>query len=380
MTGIAHKVVVASDSFKGCLRSDQVADAVETGVLKVFPDCEVVKLPVGDGGEGTMEALVSAMGGHVIALSVQDPLGRTVEAEYALLNDGSAVIEISKSSGLTLLAQHERNPLKTSTYGVGQLIADALRKGCRRFLVCIGGSATNDAGTGMLEALGYRLFNSAGTELNGCGENLIKIKDVDSSAAMPELKESEFIVACDVDSPLYGPNGAAYVFAPQKGADAAMVEELDRGLRHFADIMQKCAGLDVADMSGAGAAGGLGAAFIAFLNAKLKRGADMVLDAVGFDEHIQNADMVITGEGKIDSQTMSGKLPAAVAERADAQDIPVVAICGSSDVDFLPIFQNIYPVTLEGTPLNEAMNPETARKNIIRTVEDISSVLDNCDK
>lgn len=380
MTGIAHKVVVASDSFKGCLRSDQVADAVETGVLKVFPDCEVVKLPVGDGGEGTMEALVSAMGGHVIALSVQDPLGRPVEAEYALLNDGSAVIEISKSSGLTLLSQCERNPLKTSTYGVGQLIADALRKGCRRFLVCIGGSATNDAGTGMLEALGYRLFNSAGTELNGCGENLIKIKDVDSSAAMPELKESEFIVACDVDSPLYGPNGAAYVFAPQKGADAAMVEELDRGLRHFADIMQKCAGLDVADMSGAGAAGGLGAAFIAFLNAKLKRGADMVLDAVGFDEHIQNADLVITGEGKIDFQTMSGKLPAAVAERADAQDIPVVAICGSSDVDFLPIFQNIYPVTLEGTPLNEAMNPETARKNIIRTVEDISSVLDNSDK
>ena len=380
MTGIAHKVVVASDSFKGCLRSDQVADAVEAGIHKVFPDCEVVKLPVGDGGEGTMEALVSAMGGHVIALSVQDPLGRPVEAEYALLNDGSAVIEISKSSGLTLLAQHERNPLKTSTYGVGQLIADALRKGCRRFLVCIGGSATNDAGTGMLEALGYRLFNSAGTELNGCGENLIKIKDVDSSAAMPELKESEFIVACDVDSPLYGPNGAAYVFAPQKGADAAMVEDLDRGLRHFADIMQKCAGLDVADMPGAGAAGGLGAAFIAFLNAKLKRGADMVLDAVSLDEHIRNADLVITGEGKIDSQTMSGKLPAAVAERAAAQNVPVVAICGSSDVDFLPIFQNIYPVTLEGTPLNEAMNPETARKNIIRTVEDISSVLDNCDK
>ena len=380
MTGIGHKVVVASDSFKGCLRSDQVADAVEAGIHKVFPDCEVVKLPVGDGGEGTMEALVSAMGGHVIALSVQDPLGRPVEAEYALLNDGSAVIEISKSSGLTLLAQHERNPLKTSTYGVGQLIADALRKGCRRFLVCIGGSATNDAGTGMLEALGYRLFNSAGTELNGCGENLIKIKDVDSSAAMPELKESEFIVACDVDSPLYGPKGAAYVFAPQKGADAAMVEELDRGLRHIADIMQKCTGLDVADMPGAGAAGGLGAAFKAFLNADLKKGADMVLDAVRFDEQIVGADLIITGEGKIDSQTMAGKLPAAVAERASAQNILVVAICGSSDVDFLPIFQNIYPVTLEGTPLNEAMNPETARKNIIRTVEDISSVLDNCDK
>ena len=375
MTGIAHKVVVASDSFKGCLRSDQVADAVESGVLKVFPDCEVVKLPVGDGGEGTMEALVSAMGGHVIALSVQDPLGRPVEAEYALLNDGSAVIEISKSSGLTLLSQGERNPLKTSTYGVGQLIADALRKGCRRFLVCIGGSATNDAGTGMLEALGYRFVDSVGTEMNGCGENLIKIKDVDSSAAMPELKESEFIVACDVDSPLYGPNGAAYVFAPQKGADAAMVEELDRGLRHFADIMQKCAGLDVADMSGAGAAGGLGAAFIAFLNAKLKRGADMVLDAVSLDEHIRNADLVITGEGKIDSQTMAGKLPATVAERTSAQNIPVIAICGSSDIDTLPGFQKIYPVTPESMPLHEAMNPETAGRNIIRTIEDVIAAI-----
>lgn len=375
MTGIAHKVVVASDSFKGCLRSDQVADAVETGVLTVFPDCEVVKLPVGDGGEGTMEALVSAMGGHVIALSVQDPLGRPVEAEYALLNDGSAVIEISKSSGLTLLAQHEQNPLKTSTYGVGQMIADALRKGCRRFLVCIGGSATNDAGTGMLEALGYRLFNSAGTELNGCGENLIKIKDVDSSAAMPELKESEFIVACDVDSPLYGPNGAAYVFAPQKGADATMVEELDRGLRHFADIMQKCTGLDVADMPGAGAAGGLGAAFKAFLNADLKKGADMVLDAVRFDEQIVGADLIITGEGKIDSQTMAGKLPAAVAERASAQNIPVVAICGSSDIDTLPGFQKIYPVTPESMPLHEAINPEIAGRNIIRTIEDVIAAI-----
>lgn len=375
MTGIIHKVVVASDSFKGCLRSDQVEDAVESGVLNVYPDCEVVKIPVGDGGEGTMEALVSAMGGHVITLSVQDPLGRPVEAEYALLNDGSAVIEISKSSGLTLLAQHERNPLKTSTYGVGQMIADALRKGCRRFLVCIGGSATNDAGTGMLEALGYRFVDSVGTEMNGCGEALEKIFYIDSSAAMPELKEAEFIVACDVDSPLYGSKGAAYVFAPQKGADAAMVEELDRGLRHFADIMQKCTGLDVADMPGAGAAGGLGAAFKAFLNAELKKGADMVLDAVRFDEQIVGADLIITGEGKIDSQTMAGKLPAAVAERASAQNIPVVAICGSSDIDTLPGFHKIYPVTPESMPFHEAMNPETAGRNIIRTIEDVIAAI-----
>ena len=274
-----------------------------------------------------------------------------------------------------LLTAQEMNPLKTSTYGAGQLIADALDKGCRRFLVCIGGSATNDAGTGMLEALGYRFVDSVGTEMNGCGEALEKIAHIDSSAAMPEIKEAEFIVACDVSSPLYGPKGAAYVFAPQKGADAAMVEELDRGLRHFADIMQKCTGLDVADMPGAGAAGGLGAAFKAFLNADLKKGADMVLDAVRFDEQIVGADLVITGEGKIDSQTMAGKLPAAVAERAAAQNVPVVAICGYSDIDTLPGFHEIYPVTPESMPLHEAMNPETAGRNIIRTIEDVIAAI-----
>lgn len=375
MTGIVHKVVVASDSFKGCLRSDQVAAAVAEGLQNALPGCDVVKLTVGDGGEGTMEALLSAMGGQRVSLAVLDPLGRTISAEYAILTDGSAIIEISKASGLTLLAQQEQNPLKTSTYGTGQMIADALRRGCRRFYVCIGGSATNDAGTGMLEALGYRFFDSSRIELNGCGENLRKIAHIDSSMAMPELKESEFIVACDVDSPLYGPNGAAYVFAPQKGADAAMVEDLDRGLRHFADIMQKCTGLDVADMPGTGAAGGLGAAFKVFLNADLKKGADMVLDAVRFDEQIVGADLVITGEGKIDSQTMAGKLPAAVAERAAAQNVPVVAICGSSDIDTLPGFQKIYPVTPESMPLHEAMNPETAGRNIIRTIEDVIAAI-----
>ena len=274
-----------------------------------------------------------------------------------------------------LLSAQERNPLKTSTYGAGQLIADALDRGCRRFLVCIGGSATNDAGTGMLEALGYRFVDSVGTEMNGCGEALEKIAHIDSSAAMPEIKEAEFIVACDVSSPLYGPKGAAYVFAPQKGADAAMVEELDRGLRHFADIVQMCTGLDVADMPGAGAAGGLGATFKAFLNADLKKGADMVLDAVRFDEQIVGADLIITGEGKIDSQTMAGKLPAAVAERASAQNVPVIAICGSSDIDTLPGFHEIYPVTPESMPLHEAMNPETAGRNIIRTIEDVIAAI-----
>ena len=382
MTGILHKVVVASDSFKGCLRSDQVADAVESGVLNVYPDCEVVKIPVGDGGEGTMEALLAALSGRKISLQVHDPLGRPVAAEYALLNDDSAIIEISRASGLTLLADEERNPCKTSTYGTGQMIADALRRGCRRFWVCIGGSATNDAGTGMLEALGYRFLDAAGNEVKGCGRALNKIFQIDSSAVIPELNEAEFTVACDVDSPLYGPQGAAFVFAPQKGADSAAVAELDRGLRHFADIIRKYTGIDAADFPGAGAAGGLGSAFKTFLNADLKRGADMVLDAIRFDELIAGADLVITGEGKIDAQTMCGKLPSAVALRAAAQDIHVLAICGRSEIaahslfpDMLHLFRQICPVTPCGTPMHAALDPELASLNIARTVETVLASL-----
>ena len=348
-----------------------MADAVERGVLNALPECDVVKLPVGDGGEGTMDALIGAAGGRTISLVVHDPLGRPVEAEYAVLGDETAVIEISKASGLTLLTEDERNPCKTSTYGTGQLIADALLRGCRRFLICIGGSATNDAGTGMLEALGYRFYDSEGSLLRGCGGVLNQIDHADSSAVLPELAEAEFIVACDVDSPLYGPTGASYVFAPQKGADPQMVEELDRGLEHFAQIIKKFTRTDVSGLPGAGAAGGLGAAFKAFLNAELRRGADMVLDAIHFDEFIADADLIITGEGKIDAQTMAGKLPAAVANRAAAQNIPIIAICGRSEIDYLPIFQRICPVTPDNTPLHEAMDPELTFKNISQEIETV---------
>lgn len=367
---IMRKVVVASDSFKGCLSSWQVAQAVEEAFHDEMPGCDVVKLAVADGGEGSMDALVTTLGGRTINLIVSDPLGRPVKADYAMLDDSTAVIEMARASGLTLLVQEERNPMLTSTYGTGQLISDALDKGCRRFMICIGGSATNDAGTGMLEALGYRFIDSEGNILKCSGGVLRQISSVDVSNVHPALDESEFIVACDVDSPFCGPAGAAYVYGPQKGATQEMVEELDEGMRHFAEVISRTAGVDVRDMPGAGAAGGLGGALKAFLKARMRRGADMVLDAVGFDESIKDADLVITGEGRIDSQTLTGKLPYVAAERAASRNIPVVALCGCAEVDSLPMFRTICTVTPEDMPLSIAMDPQVASMNVRNTVRE----------
>ena len=367
------KIVVASDSFKGCLSSMQVADAVERAALQTCPSCEVVKVDVADGGEGTIDALRRTLGGEKIEIEVADPLGRPVQASYAILNDGiTAVVEMAAASGLPLLAPEERNPLKTSTYGTGQLIADALDRGCRRFLVGIGGSATNDAGMGMLEALGYRFLDPQGNLLHSCGESLEKVVSIDESSVNLALKESEFIVACDVKSPLYGPKGAACVFASQKGADSDMVERLDNGLKHFSEIvlLHQNPIQNPLNVPGVGAAGGLGFGFIAFLNARLERGIDMVLDAIKFDELIKGADLIITGEGKIDSQTLAGKTPYGVLQRAKRQEIPVIAIGGNVQLTQEEAkavgFTSVLQVTPPGMPLNDAMNPETAAENIFR--------------
>lgn len=361
---IMRKVVVASDSFKGCLSSAQVADAVEMGIRAVCPDCEVVKLAVADGGEGTMDALAATLGGSIVKMQVQDPLCRPIEAGYVIVNGTTAVMEMSRASGLPLLKPHERNPLKTSTYGTGQLIADALSKGCRRFIMGIGGSATNDAGTGMLEALGYRFLDAEGNPLKGRGESMGKIKFMETSGVLPELKEASFIVACDVDSPFCGPEGAAYVYAPQKGASPEMVKALDEGMQAFSKLIYQKTGTDVMNIKGAGAAGGLGGALKAFLNADLQKGADMVLDAVSFDQAMEDADLIITGEGRIDSQTLTGKLPYAVALRASYGNIPVIAVCGRTEVESLPCFARICPVTPPEMPLSEAMKVTNAQANI----------------
>lgn len=369
MSGIFHKVVVASDSFKGCLTSMQVAEGVEAGIRKCCPDCQVVKLAVADGGEGTVDALLETMGGRRVSAEVSDPLGRPCMAEYAILNDEvTAVMEMSSASGLTLLKHEERNPLLTSTYGTGQMIADALDRGCRRFLIGIGGSATNDAGMGMLEALGCRFLDQKGNELRGCGESMSRVVTIDMSDLRPEVNESEFIVACDVDSPFHGPEGAAYVYGPQKGATPEMVIRLDAGLRNMADLIAREMGIQVADMPGAGAAGGLGGAFKAFMNAEFRKGAEMVLDVIGFDEIIKDADLVITGEGRIDAQTMTGKLPYAVARRAGIRGIPVLAICGRAEIQSHPSFTAICPITPPETPLQTALQPSVATLNIMNTI------------
>lgn len=370
------KIVVASDSFKGSLSSLEVADAAAKAINECMPGCRVEKVEVADGGEGTMEALHRTLGGVKVAVEVCDPLGRAITASYVKLADGvTAVLEMAVASGLPLLAPQERNPMKTSTYGTGQLIADALRKGCRKFLIGIGGSATNDAGMGMLEALGVRFLDVEGNLLHGSGESLEKVEDIDLSGVCAGLAESEFIIACDVDAPLYGPKGAACVFAPQKGADAEMVTMLNDGLEHFSSVVKRVTGKDVSDIPGAGAAGGLGGGFVAFLHARLERGIEMVLDAISFDERIRGASLIITGEGRVDFQTLTGKTPYGILKRARRQGIPVVAIGGSVALGEIEAseagFAGVYAVTPSDMPLEEAMKPETAVRNIYDTVKNI---------
>ena len=370
------KIVVASDSFKGSLSSLEVADAAAKAINECIPGCCVEKVEVADGGEGTMEALHRTLGGVKVAVEVCDPLGRPITASYVILADGvTAVLEMAVASGLPLLAPQERNPMKTSTYGTGQLIADALRKGCRKFLIGIGGSATNDAGMGMLEALGVRFLDVEGNLLHGSGESLEKVEDIDLSGVCAGLAESEFIIACDVDAPLYGPKGAACVFAPQKGADAEMVAMLNDGLEHFSSVIRRVTGKDVSDIPGAGAAGGLGGGFVAFLPARLERGIEMVLDAISFDERIRGASLIITGEGRVDFQTLTGKTPYGILKRAQRQGIPVVAIGGSVALGEKEAseagFAGVYAVTPSDMPLEEAMKPETAVRNIYDTVKNI---------
>lgn len=365
------KIVVASDSFKGSLSSVDVAQSAAKGVHEVCPDCTVVQVNVADGGEGTVDAVVDALDGQKVKVTVSDPLGRQVDAVYGIAGD-MAIIEMAAASGLPLLSAGERNPLLTSTYGTGEMILDAINRGCRRFLVGIGGSATNDAGTGMLQALGFRFLDAGGQEITHCcGGELENIASIDDSNVPDAVRHSQFTVACDVDTPFCGRDGAAYVFAPQKGADAAMVQRLDEGMASFAKVVEAKYGLDIVPIAGAGAAGGMGGGFRAFLGATLKKGVDMVLDAIGFDNIIAGADLVITGEGKIDFQTAKGKTAAGVLARAKRQGIPVVAIGGCVEMcDSLKQmgFAGIYPILEEKVPLEIAMQHDFASANVTRTV------------
>ena len=371
-----QRLTIAIDSFKGSLSSREVAEAFAEGWRKVLPDCEIATLPIADGGEGTLEALVGAMDGEYIEVGVHDPLLRPIKAKYGIIGEGqSAIIELASASGLTLLREGERNPMETSTYGTGEMVADAVKRGCRRVLMCIGGSATNDCGVGMLRALGYRFLDGRGCEVEGRGKDLEKIEYIDDTQRIATLGECEFVVACDVINPLYGEQGAAHIFAPQKGADTAMVEALDRGLRHFAEVVERYNGCSIGEMEGAGAAGGVGGGLHAILDAQLKRGIDMVLETIGFDQIIEGSDLVITGEGRLDSQTIMGKAPSGILAAAQRQNIPVIAIGGA--VEWCDELRNsgfhaIECVTPEGMDKKEAMTPAIAKENVRDTARRIA--------
>ena len=323
------RVVVAPDSYKGSVSAVGVAAALERGVLRVFPQAEVRKIPIADGGEGTVEALVTATGGQMKQERVRGPLGEVVDACWGILGDGkTAVIEMAAASGLPLVPPDRRDPRITTTYGTGELIRTALDAGLRRIIIGIGGSATNDGGTGMAQALGAKFLAADGAELPPGGGALAQLKTIDLSGLDSRLTETEITVACDVDNPLCGQRGAAAVFGPQKGATPAMVAELDAALGHFAGCARVATGRNVADLAGAGAAGGLGAGLLFFTPAKLRPGVEIVLEAVKFAEVVKDAAFVITGEGRTDFQTAYGKAPVGVAKVAKQFDVPVFCISG----------------------------------------------------
>lgn len=380
------RVVIAPDSFKGSLSAVEVAEALARGVRRAWPAAQVELLPVADGGEGWVETLVRATGGRLVTRQVTGPLGEPVEAQYGLFQqDGEevAVIEMAAASGLTLVPPDRRDPRMTTTRGTGELIRDALDQGARRLLVGIGGSATNDGGAGMAQALGVRFLDEAGAELPPGGAALARLARVDLSGLDPRLAQTEVVVACDVDNPLTGERGAAAVYGPQKGATPEMVQELDAALAHFADVVEGVIGRSFRELPGAGAAGGLGFGLMAFAGARLQRGIELALETLQADRHFAWASLVITGEGRIDRQTLHGKVPFGVARRAAAFGVPVVAVAGCvgsltpEELDALRAagLAAIIPVVESPCTLDEAMNPDETRKRLERTGERLARLV-----
>lgn len=324
-----NKIVIAPDSFKGTLSSVEVCRIISKALKEKYPGCSVKSIPVADGGEGTCEAFLYALGGEKITCSVKSPLGRDIKADYALLKDGSAVIEMAAASGLTLEKQNDA--LLASSFGTGQLMLHAVQNGCKRIILGIGGSATTDGGMGCMAALGVKFYDKDKREINACGKNLSDVCSIDSSCLEKLFSKVKIQVLCDVSNPLFGKKGAAFVYSPQKGANEAQVQFLDKGLCSFANAVARHIGEDFSGFPGAGAAGGMGFAMKAFLSAELKRGIDCVLDSADFDSYIKDCELVITGEGKMDSQSLMGKVPFGVAERS--KGVPVLAIVGLNEAD-----------------------------------------------
>ncbi|MFJ7935885.1 glycerate kinase [Sporosarcina sp. NPDC096371] len=347
------KIVLAPDSFKGSLTAIQAAQAMAEGISDVDPTIKTLILPVADGGEGTMTSLVYATEGTIVSVVVQDPLGRKVMASYGVLGDGeTCVIEIAEASGLMLLTEEEKDPFVTTTFGTGELLVHALDAGLRKFIIGLGGSATNDGGGGLLQALGMKLLDVNGVELPRGGGSLNELHAIDQSHFDERISRSHFLIACDVENPLVGPTGASVVFGPQKGASPEMVEVLDYNLKKFAAVVEECSGVALLGRKGAGAAGGAGGAFQAFFPGEIKQGISVVLDAISFAEQVTDADLILTGEGRTDSQTLSGKTPFGIAKVAEGERKPVILISGVVDVEsrelLTPFFTELHAIA-DGT-------------------------------
>lgn len=372
-----RKIVIAMDSFKGTLGAPEVCATIAAGFNKILPEVETVSLPIADGGEGTVDCFLAALGGTKIGEIVQDPLGRGIEAFYGILPDGkTAVIEVAAASGLPLV-EGEENPLLTSTYGTGQLIMAALDRGCDKLIIGLGGSATTDGGVGMAAAWGIRFLDEEGEPIPLSGQGLGLLSRIDMSGKDKRLDQCQILVASDVDNPLYGAQGAAHVFARQKGADLAMVHRLDQNLRRYSRVLAEQLGADFSAHPGAGAAGGLGTAFLAFSPAQIKSGISVILEQVRFEQSVEDADLIITGEGKLDGQTLHGKVPFGVARRARKKGIPVIAIVGDVGAGAEKMYDHgidaIFSINRVAVPFSEAK--KRSKQDLAAVSEDLARLL-----
>ena len=374
------KVVIAIDSLKGSLSSMEAGMAIKDGILAAKPDAEVIVKPLADGGEGTTDALIEGMNGERIDLTVTGPMHTPVDAYYGYLKDtNTAVMEMASAAGITLVPDSEKNPLLATSYGVGEMINDAIQRGCRNFIIGIGGSVTNDGGIGMLKALGVRFLDENGEDAGEGGQALAKVARIDVSGMNPLLKECHIQVACDVNNPLCGENGSTYVYGPQKGVTEDMKKTLDEAMAHFARVTSETLENDYMNTPGAGAAGGLGYAFLAYTGAALTPGIELILDAVGLEEELSGADVVVTGEGRLDFQTAMGKAPVGVARLAKKSNAKVIAFAGSVTKEATACNKEgidaFFPILRGVCTLAEAMDPVAARNNMTATVEQVFRLL-----
>lgn len=372
------KVVIAVDSFKGSMSSMEAGNAAKEGILAARSEAEVVVKPLADGGEGTTDAMIEGLGAEKIEIIVTGPYETPVSAYYGYLKETkTAVIEMAAAAGITL--SEEKNPMKATTYGVGEMITDALERGCREFIIGIGGSATNDGGVGMLRALGYEFLDQEGNDVGNGGQALAKIAQIKTDKKHPLLENAHFQVACDVTNPLCGENGATYVFGPQKGVKQDQKETLDKAMRHYANETRRLFGCDFSEIAGTGAAGGMGFAFLAYLPSELTPGIDLILNAVELEKELKDADVVVTGEGRLDVQTAMGKAPVGVAKRAKKYGAKVIAFAGSVTPEASACndagIDAFFPIVRGVTTLEQAMDPKNAKENMKRTAEQVFRLL-----